>query len=61
MTAVDIPLVVNTYKYYAGWANKNYGQTIPTEGPYFCTTRHEPVGVCGQIIPCTYKYCALIF
>lgn len=35
----------------AGWADKNHGKTIPLDGPYFCYTRHEPVGVCGQIIP----------
>ncbi|CAI9605670.1 unnamed protein product, partial [Staurois parvus] len=26
-------------------------KTIPMDGSYFCYTRHEPVGVCGQIIP----------
>src|SRR5690606_17741012 len=30
---------------------KVHGKTIPINGPYFCYTRHEPVGVCGQIIP----------
>jgi aldehyde dehydrogenase (NAD+) len=50
MTA-DLPLVVDCYRYYAGWADKNEGRTIPINGPYFCYTRHEPVGVAGQIIP----------
>lgn len=27
------------------------GKTIPMDGDYFAYTRHEPVGVCGQIIP----------
>jgi aldehyde dehydrogenase (NAD+) len=27
------------------------GKTIPIAGDYFCYTRHEPVGVVGQIIP----------
>lgn len=35
----------------AGWADKNHGRTIPLDGPFLCYTRHEPVGVCGQIIP----------
>lgn len=35
----------------AGWADKNHGKTIPLDGNFFCYTRHEPVGVCGQIIP----------
>lgn len=48
---VDIPLTLNVLRYYAGWADKNHGKTIPLNGPYFVYTRHEPVGVCGQIIP----------
>ena len=27
------------------------GRTIPIDGPFFCSTRHEPIGVVGQIIP----------
>ena len=48
---IDVPLTVACYRYYAGWADKIHGKTIPINGPYFCYTRHEPVGVCGQIIP----------
>jgi aldehyde dehydrogenase (NAD+) len=47
----DLPLVVDCLRYYAGWADKLVGQTIPVRGDYFCYTRREPVGVCGQIIP----------
>ena len=49
--AADLPLAIKCYRYYAGWADKIQGKTIPVEGPYFCYTRHEPVGVVGQIIP----------
>jgi aldehyde dehydrogenase (NAD+) len=49
--AADLPLTVKCYRYYAGWADKIHGKTIPIDGPYFCYTRHEPVGVIGQIIP----------
>lgn len=49
--AADLPLTIKAYRYYAGWADKNHGKTIPVEGDYFCYTRHEPVGVVGQIIP----------
>ena len=49
--AADLPLTVACYRYYAGWADKLYGQTIPINGPFFTYTRHEPVGVVGQIIP----------
>jgi len=47
----DVPLTVACYRYYAGWADKVQGRTIPISGNYFCYTRLEPVGVVGQIIP----------
>ncbi|RME40764.1 MAG: aldehyde dehydrogenase family protein [Planctomycetota bacterium] len=48
---IDIPGVVACYRYFAGWADKIHGKTIPANGPFFAYTRHEPVGVVGQIIP----------
>ncbi|MEH7107807.1 aldehyde dehydrogenase family protein [Bacillus sp. JJ1764] len=50
-TNADIPLAIEHMRYYAGWATKIVGQTIPVNGPYFNFTRHEAVGVVGQIIP----------
>ena len=47
----DVPLVVNTLRYYAGWADKIHGKTLPIAGPHFAYLREEPVGVVGQIIP----------
>jgi aldehyde dehydrogenase (NAD+) len=47
----DLPLVIDCLRYYAGWADKIHGQTIPVRGRYFCYTKREPVGVAGQIIP----------
>lgn len=38
-------------RYYAGWADKVTGKTIPVDGDYFTYTRLEPVGVCGAILP----------
>ena len=49
--AADLPLVVDCFRYYAGWADKITGDTIPVRGNYFTYTKREPVGVCGQIIP----------
>ncbi len=52
--AADVPLVIETIRYYAGWADKLTGETIPVDdkmGQFLCYTRREPVGVCGQIIP----------
>lgn len=49
--AADLPLVVDCLRYYAGWADKIEGTTIPIRGNHFCYTRREPLGVAGQIIP----------
>ena len=48
---VDLPLSIECFRYYAGWADKIDGKTLPVSGPYFSYTRHEPIGVVGQIIP----------
>jgi aldehyde dehydrogenase (NAD+) len=49
--AVDVAATVGCFRYFAGWSDKIHGKTIPIDGDYFCYTRHEPVGVVGQIIP----------
>ncbi|MCE9604791.1 MAG: aldehyde dehydrogenase family protein [Planctomycetia bacterium] len=49
--AADLPLTIDCLRYYAGYADKIHGQTIPVRGNYFTYTRREPVGVAGQIIP----------
>src|SRR6202167_4848366 len=51
---VDVPTVVEVFRYMAGWATKIEGTTIPISAPfakYFAYTLREPVGVVGQIIP----------
>ena len=47
----DLPLTISCFRYYAGWADKNHGSTLPIDGNYFAYTRHEAIGVVGQIIP----------
>jgi acyl-CoA reductase-like NAD-dependent aldehyde dehydrogenase len=42
---------VDTFRYYAGWSTKIYGETNPSDPGTFNYTLREPVGVCGQIIP----------
>jgi aldehyde dehydrogenase (NAD+) len=49
--AVDVTFSIETIRYYAGWADKIHGQTIETNENKFAYTRHEPIGVVGQIIP----------
>jgi aldehyde dehydrogenase (NAD+) len=50
-TYVDLPQVAENFEYFAGWATKIEGETIPVPGQMFNYTLREPVGVCGQIIP----------
>jgi phenylacetaldehyde dehydrogenase len=51
----DVPLAIENLRYYAGWATKIEGNTIPLilqrPSKYLAYTVREPVGVCGQIIP----------
>jgi aldehyde dehydrogenase (NAD+) len=47
----DVQGVVNTLRYYGGWADKIEGRTIPVRGSYLSYTLRQPVGVIGQIIP----------
>jgi aldehyde dehydrogenase (NAD+) len=49
--AVDVAKTAACYRYFAGWADKVHGKTIPIDGDFLCYTRHEPIGVVGQIIP----------
>ena len=51
----DVPLTVEHMHYYAGWATKIEGNTIPLTlaepFKFLAYTVREPVGVVGQIIP----------
>jgi aldehyde dehydrogenase (NAD+) len=47
---IDIPLVADCIEYYAGWANKVHGETIPVPGPFLNYTLREPIGVVGLIV-----------
>nr|QUH22251.1 aldehyde dehydrogenase 1 [Megoura viciae] len=51
---LDIQLAVSVLQYYAGFADKIHGKTIPSDGPYFTFTKRQPVGVVGSIIPWNY-------
>ncbi|GAW05146.1 Aldehyde dehydrogenase [Lentinula edodes] len=46
-----VPFSIGLIKYYAGWADKISGQVIETDEGRLTYTRHEPIGVVGQIIP----------
>ncbi|KAK4661471.1 mitochondrial aldehyde dehydrogenase [Podospora pseudopauciseta] len=52
--AENVPEVVNVFRYYGGYADKNFGQVIDVGPAKFAYTVKEPLGVCGQIIPWNY-------
>jgi aldehyde dehydrogenase (NAD+) len=47
----DLPAVLDTLTYYAGWADKINGQVIPTRADALTYVVREPVGVVGAIVP----------
>jgi aldehyde dehydrogenase (NAD+) len=47
----DVPQAAATIRYYGGWADKVHGKTIEVNDNMLAYTRHEPIGVVGQIIP----------
>ncbi|CAK7568050.1 MAG: mitochondrial aldehyde dehydrogenase [Sporothrix epigloea] len=52
--AESLPEFQNVLRYYAGYADKNYGQVADLGPSKMAYTVKEPLGVCGQIIPWNY-------
>ncbi|XP_077217557.1 benzaldehyde dehydrogenase, mitochondrial-like [Tasmannia lanceolata] len=48
---VEVPMFARLMRYYAGWADKIHGLTVPADGSHHVQVLHEPIGVAGQIIP----------
>jgi acyl-CoA reductase-like NAD-dependent aldehyde dehydrogenase len=48
---IDVPMVANCFHYFAGWATKLAGETLPVNPSFFTYTLREPLGVVGAIIP----------
>ncbi len=48
---IEIPAAAECFEYYAGWADKIQGETIPVKGNYLAYTLREPVGVVAAIVP----------
>ena len=48
---IEIPAAAECFEYYAGWADKIHGETIPVKGNYLTYTLREPVGVVAAIVP----------
>ena len=48
---IEVPAAAECFQYYAGWADKLHGETIPVRGEYLAYTLREPVGVIAAIVP----------
>ena len=48
---VDLPSIVENFRYFGGLADKIEGETIPVSGSFLNYTLREPVGVVGCIVP----------
>ena len=48
---VDLPTVIEVFRYYAGWATKITGETINSRPNAFTYTLREPLGVVAAIVP----------
>ncbi len=48
---IEIPAAAECFEYYAGWADKVMGETVPVKGNYFTYTLREPLGVVAAIVP----------
>ncbi len=49
--AVDVGFTADLFEYYAGWATKICGETLPGLPGFFVHTLREPVGVVAMITP----------
>jgi acyl-CoA reductase-like NAD-dependent aldehyde dehydrogenase len=58
---IDMPFIVSLYRYYAGWADKLEGETIPVHPGFLNYTLKEPVGVVGMIIPWNFPLLLLCY
>jgi acyl-CoA reductase-like NAD-dependent aldehyde dehydrogenase len=48
---IEIPAAAECFEYFAGWADKVMGETVPVKGNYFNYTLREPIGVVAAIVP----------
>lgn len=48
---IDLDGSIKTLRYYAGWTDKVHGKTMPVDESFLSFTKHEPIGVCGAVIP----------
>lgn len=60
-TQGDVWFTAQLFRYYAGYADKVHGNTVPVDGNFLSYTRKEPIGVVGQILPWNYPALMVAF
>ena len=48
---IEVPAAAECFQYFAGWADKIHGETIPVRGNFLTYTLREPIGVVAAIVP----------
>jgi aldehyde dehydrogenase (NAD+) len=48
---IEVPASAECFQYFAGWADKIHGETLPVKGNYLTYTLREPIGVVAAIVP----------
>ena len=54
--SLEIDLVIDTFRYYAGWSDKVQGEQIPVSDSRLNYTKREPVGVTAHVSPWNYPF-----
>jgi len=53
---IEIPFAAEVFRYYAGWASKIHGETVPVREGALTFTLRQPVGVVGAIVPWNFPF-----
>jgi len=58
---IEVPACVECLQYFAGWADKITGETIPVKANGFVYTLREPLGVCAAIVPWNFPLLSAVW
>jgi acyl-CoA reductase-like NAD-dependent aldehyde dehydrogenase len=58
---IEIPMAAEILHYFAGWADKIHGETVPVSASALVYTRREPLGVVAAIVPWNFPLLLAIY
>jgi aldehyde dehydrogenase (NAD+) len=58
---IEIPACVECLQYFAGWADKIHGETVPVKDKALVYTLREPLGVCAAIVPWNFPLLSAVW